>query len=125
MYYVLNKDSEFVGVTPFEWVSLPGVSVEAYEGEIPNLNKVYWDKDSLKLVSVSETEITRLEFMSRFTTEERIAIRESTDPLIFDAMELLKVAENISISDQRTVMLINYMVSVGLISSSRAKEILV
>lgn len=124
MYYVLNKDSELVGVTPFDWVSLPGVSVDAYEGEIPNLNKVYWDKETLKLVLIAETVVSKLEFMSRFTTEERIAIRESADSMVIDAMELLKVAENVTLSDPRTVQLVQYMASIGLILSDRVSEIL-
>ncbi|MEK7765005.1 MAG: hypothetical protein AAB368_02095 [bacterium] len=121
-YYVLTKDEELVGVTPFNWVSLPGVSVTTIEGPIPDLNRVTWNGSSIE-VSYS-TIVTKLDFLSRFTTSERITIQSSTDPIVKDAFNLLMVAEAIDITDQRTQMLVGYLAMTGIIANTRVVEVL-
>jgi hypothetical protein len=123
-YNILHYQGQLVGVTPFEWVSLPGVSVEIIEGKVPDLNKVYWDSESFSLVPISNTVITKLEFLSRFTIAERTAIRNSTDPIIVDMMELLNASTEVDLTDSRTISIINHLSSVGIVSSNRVQELL-
>ena len=68
--------------------------------------------------------ITRLEFLRRFTPEQRITIRASQDPVIIDGNELLALAEEVRLDDPDTVRLVNYMVQQGLITHADADQIL-
>jgi len=68
--------------------------------------------------------ITRLEFLRRFTPEQRITIRASQDPVIIDGNELLALAEEVRLDDPDTVRLVNYMVQQGLITQADADQIL-
>lgn len=124
MYHVLIYDGKLVGVTPFDWVPLPGVSVVTYDEEIPDLNKVEWDEAEQCLVHKTVI-LTRLEFLSKFTLEERIAIRNSSDLVVKDILNLIEMVPYIDVTDKRTIDMINYLVGVGLINSSRIVEILV
>ena len=72
----------------------------------------------------SSTSLSKLEFMSRFTTEERIMIRSSTDPVVLDIMKLLELAEFVNVSDTTTQQGVGYLVHSGILSSERAAEIL-
>jgi len=124
MYNILTFEGQLVGVTPFDWVPLPGVSVTSIEGEIPNLNRVVWDIENQVLIEQETPKLTQLDFMSRFSTAERIAVQASSDPVLKDAMMLLQMAEFIDITDQRTMMAVGYMAMTGVISNQRVEEIL-
>lgn len=68
--------------------------------------------------------VTRLEFLRRFTAEQRIAIRASTDPLIVDGRELLDMATDVSVEDPDTIMYVRYLQQQGFISTEDADRIL-
>jgi len=68
--------------------------------------------------------VTRLEFLRRFTPEQRIAIRASTDPLIIDGRELLDMATDVSADDHDTIMYVRYLQQQGFISAEDADRIL-
>ncbi len=70
------------------------------------------------------TNMSRLDFLKRFTSDERIAIRASTDPVILDAQEMLGLAEFIDVSDPYTVQYVNYLASNGFITQDRVAQIL-
>ncbi len=70
------------------------------------------------------TIITQLEFLKRFTVEERINIRASTDPIIVDFLHLLNLAKDIDLVDSNTIAGVNYCESIGLLTQGRAFEIL-
>lgn len=67
--------------------------------------------------------LTKLEFLSRFTVAERIAIRSSTDPVVADFMSMLDMAQNIQTTHPDTVAGLGYLVSVGLLTAARAAVI--
>ncbi len=69
--------------------------------------------------------ITKRAFMKRFTLDERIAIRNSTDDVIIDVYEDLKLASYVELDTQDVSDALNYMVSVGILESSRVDEMLV
>ncbi len=75
-------------------------------------------------VVVARQTLTRLQFQRRFTIEERIAIRASTDPLVIDYRELCSVAEDIELTDADVVAGITYLEAEAVIASGRAAEIL-
>jgi hypothetical protein len=123
-WYILHKNGELVGVvnTP-TWVSLEGVSVISKEGSIPDLNNYIWDTEAMDLLP-SSNRLSRLEFMSRFTPEERIGIRSSSNPVVQDIMKLLELAEFVSTSDPATQQGVGYLVYSGILTNARAAEVL-
>jgi hypothetical protein len=68
--------------------------------------------------------VTRLEFLRRFTPEQRIAIRASTDPMVIDGRELLDMASDVSADDPDTILYVRYLQQQGFISAEDADRIL-
>lgn len=96
--------------------SLPKVALETeYE----------WNAVTREFV-VKDSALTKLEFLRKFTAQERIAIRAAagTDPIIFDAMELLNLAEFVSLQDSDTINLVGYLAMIGILQPNRVSEIL-
>lgn len=123
-YYILHtQESELVGLTINPPIALPGVSIKQVDETVPDLNKSAWDPNTLSFVHTT-TQLTRLEFLTRFTTSERIAIRASTDPIVVDFMELLNLASYVDVGDQNTIDGVNYLASQNLIAGARVAEIL-
>jgi len=69
--------------------------------------------------------ITKRAFMKRFTQAERIAIRASTDPIVVDIYEDLKLATFVDLDDVDVVNAIDYLVSIGLLESTRKSKMLI
>jgi len=69
--------------------------------------------------------LTHLQFMTRFTMEERVAIRAAakTDPVIDDFLELLEISDYIYPAHEMTLAGLQYMVSQNLLTSERAVEV--
>lgn len=67
--------------------------------------------------------LTRYEFLGRFTSAERVAIRDiaKTDPIVEDFMEMMKLSGNVSLILARPGL--DYLVSIGKLTPSRAAEI--
>jgi len=127
-YYVSFTNSGFIGVSPFP-VSMDnlqlGIMVDTINGDIPDMNNVTWDNDNHVLTATTKPVLTKLDFLSRFTTQERIAINNSTDPIVIDAMNLLSNSSFIDVLDQRTMQLVGYLAMTGIILNSRVAEILI
>lgn len=69
--------------------------------------------------------LTHLQFMTRFTMEERVAIRAAakTDPIVDDFLELLKISDYIYPTHAMTQAGLAYMVSRNLLTAERAAEV--
>ena len=69
--------------------------------------------------------LTRLEFLRRFTVQERVAARTlaATDPVVYDFLDLLSAALNVVPTDPDVQMGLGYLVSVGVLTADRAREI--
>lgn len=70
--------------------------------------------------------ISKLDFLSRFTQQQRISIRSAgaNNAVVGDAMYMLDLAENVRIDHDDTIFFVNYLAQVGLIASSDAERIL-
>jgi hypothetical protein len=68
--------------------------------------------------------MTRYQFRSRFTMQEKIAMYDSTDTLIRVFLDDIQSAEYIDLAIQDTIDAVNYLESQGLIAAGRAAEIL-
>lgn len=69
--------------------------------------------------------LTRREFLSRFTVQERVGIRQArkTDPVVDDFMRTLEVALDVTPGHPDVQADMQYLVAEGLLSSARAAEI--
>lgn len=79
--------------------------------------------NALSAVVGTSVPITRYEFLSRFTTTERIAIRQAatTDPIVYDFMDLL--SQSGSVTHSNAIQGLGYLASTGVITSDRVAVI--
>lgn len=70
--------------------------------------------------------LTKLEYLRRFTSQERVTIRQAakTEPVLEDYLAMLELAEAIDTEDADTVAAVRMLERVGLIAAGRAVEIL-
>lgn len=93
--------------------------------QIPERHTLKFVSDySENLVLQQNLELSQLEFLRRFTSQERIAAKTSADPIIEDFMYLFTLAQNIRLDDPDTIAGVNYLESVGILSEGRTQEIL-
>lgn len=67
---------------------------------------------------------TPLEFLRRFTPEERIAIRSINDPVIEDGLHLLSLAHDVDTENEDTKRFISYLLMQGYITQSAYNRIM-
>jgi len=121
--------SELIQLSDYEIGMGDNMSISAHSLPKVALETEYmWDKDLKDFIPKTEivNKLARLSFLRKFTTTERIAIREAakTDPIIFDASEMIAIAEFISMTDPDTQNLVGYLAVKGIIAPSRVAEIL-
>lgn len=110
-YYVKNLADLFIEV-PDE------VRVGWYkwgDGTFHSTQEPYWS-DTMNAIT----------FIRRFTSPERIAIREASksDPYVEDVWDLIQLADTINIKDPDLVSGIQYFATQDIIEDSRVEEIL-
>lgn len=125
IYYVITRDGVPISITfePPYPVTDPTISAHTFNGPFPDLNISTWNVETDQY-EITADSITKLAFLNKFTSAERIAIRGSADPQVEDIMQLFDAASYISSSDPNTIQGIQYLVSVGLITPTRSQEIL-
>lgn len=118
LYEVLNGQGQVVNTIvladPAAWTPPTGCSVRPYVAPPPEESS--GDPPAPIL--------TQLAFLRRFTPEERIAIRASTDPVVQDFLHLLGLAQDIRLDDADTVAGVGYLESLGLLAAGRAAVVL-
>jgi hypothetical protein len=77
-------------------------------------------------VQLPKQPLTKLQFLERFTAQQRIAIRaaRTSDPVIDDALQLLDLAENVQTDRADTQAWVQYLVVKGLLTADNASAIL-
>ena len=70
--------------------------------------------------------ITKLEYLRRFTTVERVTIRTASksEPVLEDYLAMMELAGDIDLDDADTVGAVSMLEGAGLIATGRAAEIL-
>jgi hypothetical protein len=130
-YFSYDTDTgELIQISDYEITEVSGH--DNYAISIHNLPKVAldteyeWDIAARDFKIKSRVRLSKLQFLQRFTTAERIAIRERAkiDPIVFDAMDLLNMAEYVDVSRTDTQELVGYLVLVGVLDSNRLSVIL-
>lgn len=117
----------FPGVYPVEYTQGLVCTLDVGSDQGVDFDAAFLTKvGAVPATPVSSAPLTRLEFLRRFTMQQRIALREAakTDPVLADAMDLLYRAEDIRTDDLDTVAMINYCVALGLLAPGDAANIL-
>lgn len=122
-YTVLYNDNGLIGITNEEVQSIPGVSYLVVNSALPDLNVSKWDNELLQFTG-SVTQLTKREFLSRFSLPERSAIRTSTDDIVMDLMFLLDAATYVDLTDESLIQGVQYLSLINLIQTHRVQEIL-
>lgn len=102
-----------------------GADVATDFPEYPFAQFNHFRQKEVETVPIPRT-ITKLEYLRRFTTDERVAIRAaaSANPVLDDYLKLMELAQEINLDDQDTVSAVNMLEQAGLIALGRAAEVL-
>lgn len=70
--------------------------------------------------------MTKLEYLRRFTVDERVAIRAAAaqNAVLADYLALMELAQEINLDDPDTVAAVQMLEQAGLIAAGRAAEVL-
>lgn len=70
--------------------------------------------------------MTKLEYLRRFTVEERVGIRAAAEQnaVLADYLALMELAQEINTGDPDTIAAVTILEQAGLIAAGRAQEIL-
>jgi hypothetical protein len=81
--------------------------------------------DSL-VASYVTTKLSKLDFLDRFSVEERVTIRTAAkqNGVVQDYLELLNAAQEVNLASERTTAGVNALEAAGLLAEGRASEIL-
>lgn len=111
----LTKAAQAYNASAAQPLSLGEFLQKLVDGQLDGLVKAY-------LV----TQLTKLAFLNRFTPEERIAIRAAAEqsPAIHDYLEMLDAAQDVELTDPRTIGGVQALEASGLLAEGRGAEIL-
>ena len=103
----------------------PEIRVEEHDGDVPDLTQFYWNPSTLAFDAKAGVRVTRLAFLRRLTTEERIHARllSASDPVVADFFQLIDLAEEIVIGDPDLTMAMHYLAQQGVLAPERIPEI--
>lgn len=131
MNYAIVIDSIVENVVVLEqgvaWFG-QGQAIGLADGEACGIGWAYDASSSPRFISPAAPpqSWTAYQFLLRFTASERAAFRAAaiTDPQVADFQQLAQAAQEIRSDDPMTLAGMDYLVSVGLLSSERRAEIL-
>jgi len=94
--------------------------------EMPDFAVEVWNPAVLNFYTKPDATISKLEYLRRFTQDERIAIRGAAaqSPQLADYLELLTLAEEIRLTDPDISIALSMLEQVGLLAPGRSAEIL-
>lgn len=125
-YYVIDKSNlalvfKYDAEAPIEWGAYPFAQYDHQQNP--------WENGPTPAplpTPVVHTPLTKLQFLRRFTQDERIAIREAAklNAVMEDYLRMLDLAEDVFLDDPDTINAVTMMEQVGLIGFNRASEIL-
>lgn len=84
-----------------------------------------WTPGATVATPINRT-LTKLEYLRRFTVEERVAIRAAAEQnaVLADYLALMELAQEINTGDPDTIAAVQMLEQAGLIATGRAQEIL-
>lgn len=124
IYNVIRKSDgqqvyEYNSDAPIEW---SGMEFATHD----HIEHVEINEDGSIEGTVTGRVMTKLEYLRRFTQDERVAIRAAakSNAVLEDYMALLELAQDVNTTDADTVAAVNMLEQAGLIATGRAQEIL-
>lgn len=129
MYYVtyskLNNSLVCVSGSPIDY-DPNYLNQETRDGDPPNVIEYEWNPSLLNFDKKATVEISRIEFLMKFSLVERLNIRqlEQTDPMVMDIMEMVRLAEFINLRDRNVSAGLGYLTYIGVLTEHRLQEIL-
>jgi hypothetical protein len=124
IYVVIDKATgnevyRYIADSPIEWV---GMEFATHD------HVIVPDETVSNSQSIAPTPkiLTKLEYLRRFTQEERIAIRQAAahNAVLDDYLKLLELAQEVNLSDPDAVAAVQMLEAYGLLAPGRAAEIL-
>lgn len=88
-----------------------------------------WNTKTLRFddeTKASAAILSKLEYLRRFTSDERVTIRQAAKvtPVLEDYLAMLELADEINTGDADTIAAVNMLEQAGLIEPGRAAEVL-
>ena len=119
--YIVTRKSD--GVEVLRYSAAQAKEVNGFD--LVDYEHTEWIPDAQPVAPTSHT-LTKLEYLRRFTTEERVAIRAAaaSNPVLDDYLKLMELAQEINLDDPDTVAAVQMLEQAGLIAAGRAAEVL-
>ena len=119
--YIVTRKSD--GVEVLRYSAAQAQEVNGFD--LVDYDHTEWTPDAPIVAPVNHT-LTKLEYLRRFTVEERVTIRAAAaqNPVLADYMQLMELAQEINTGDADTVAAVTMLEQAGLIAAGRAQEIL-
>ena len=94
--------------------------------DMPDFAKEEWNPAIQAFFTKHGVGLSKLEYLRRFTVNERVAIRAAAaaNPVLADYLAMLELAQEINLRDTDTIAAVNMLEQAGLIGTGRAAEIL-
>lgn len=123
--YIVTRKSDGAEVyryqsdTPVEWNGMEFATHDHTPAPVPN-------PDGSSVGAIVGRTMTQLEYLRRFTVEERVAIRAAAahNPVLTDYLQLMELAQDINTGDADTIAAVTLLEQTGLIAPGRANEVL-
>ncbi len=122
--YVVTNKATGDEITRYA-ASAPVEQIDSLAVPFTNFNHTELQDGVVDIIPTSYT-WTKLEYLRRFTQDERIAIRAAAkqSPVLEDYLQLLELASEVKSDDPDIVAALNMLESVGLIDTGRAQGII-
>ena len=127
-WYVIHRDDgSLVGYGTSIGEINPAWTVYQHEGD--RLDQDFLWNEATRAFDIPRPaparQIKTRDFMLRIPTASRIAIRNSTDPIVIDMIEVLYSGQDVDLNSATTAQSLAYLQSIGLLSQAQVTEILV
>lgn len=119
--YIVTRKSD--GAEVLRYSAAQAQEVNGFD--LVDYDHAEWHPDVPVVAPVIRT-LTKLEYLRRFTVEERVAIRAAAEQnqVLADYLQLMELAQDINTGDADTIAAVIMLEQAGLIAAGRAQEIL-
>ena len=119
--YIVTRKSD--GAEVLRYSAAQAQEVNGFD--LVNYDHTAWNPEAPPAAPTSRT-MTKLEYLRRFTTAERVAIRAAaaSNPVLDDYLKLMELAQEIDTGDADTIAAVTMLEQAGLIAAGRANEVL-
>ena len=119
--YIVTRKSD--GVEVLRYSAVQAQEVNGFD--LVDYDHTEWIPDA-PVVERASRVMTKLEYLRRFTVEERVAIRAAApqNAVLLDYLQLMELAQDINTGDSDTIAAVTMLEQSGLIAAGRANEVL-